>query len=819
MTPGNVPYPLLNNNPAPGGPGAPPYWARADKDGLGTAMSSSSLIWYTMAGGVITELYYPTVDTPQVRDIQFIVTDKDGTFFHDPKVDYTHACKPIIPSALGYSLTNTAKTKPYSLVHDVISEPGAACLLIRTKIQGDAALVPTLRVFLLLAPHMEGAGANNSGFVAATRQGNVLTAHRGNTWLAAGADCGFTSTGCGYVGVNDGWQDIIGNRRIPIWNYDSVFNGNIALTAEIDLAGATEFVVAVAFGEGDDATPNGAITALSEALSNPFEAPAGSPPTTYSHLSAFEKGWTDKGAAAFVPAPNATFDNARLYNVSRNVLLAHEDKTYNGALVASMSIPWGDANGDSDDGGYHLVWPRDMSQSATALLSTGETDLPLRGLMFLAATQKPDGSWFQNFYISGKGHWTGLQLDEFSFPIVLAYRLSLAGALQAFDPRSMVLAAAGALIQHGPATPEERWEENSGYSPSTLASNIAGLVCAAFFANQKAADAPTAQFLLEYSDFLESHLEAWTVTTKGELLPGVPRHYIRILPTSDPTAPEDPDTALLRIANRAGSPVFPARNIVDAGFLELVRYGIRAPGDPLIEDSLRVIDASLKDNLPNGPCWRRYTQDGYGQNDNGDPFLSTGVGRPWPLLTGERAHYELAAGRDPSPYVQAMERFAGERCLLAEQLWNAPNLSTPLINLVPGGPTGSSMPLAWAHAEYLKLVRSISDKRVYDLIQIVADRYLVGHAPSPLEIWNYNRQIPAIPRGKTLRLQFPRPFRLHASTDGWATTQDIESKQTAVKISFADIVTTAATPGPLKFTFYWYDTNQWEGRDYQVNLT
>jgi glucoamylase len=814
MDPNNVPEPLSRANPAPGGPGAQPFWARADKDGVGTAMSWSSQVWYTMAQGVITEIYFPDVDTPQVRDLQFLVTD-GATFFHDPKLDYRHDCEPIHADTLGYRLTNTAIGQPYKIIHEVISEQGASTILIRTKLEGDARLLPKLRVYALLAPHIEGAGAENSGFVARTRAGNALTAHRKNTWLAMGADRGFKATSCGYVGVNDGWQDIIGHRRLPQWNYDCVFNGNIALMGEIDLNGGTEFILALAFSPGDDDTPNASLTALFEALSSPFEAPAGS----YSHLSAFSQGWQEaKSTWHFQPAAQATSDGARLFKMSCNVLLAHEDKRFNGALVASMSIPWGEANGDSD-GGYHLVWPRDMSQSATALLAAGETSLPLRGLLFLAATQKLDGGWSQNFYISGKGHWVGTQLDEYSFPILLAYRLRIEKALQFFDPRSMVLAAARALIARGPWSPMERWEENAGYSASTLASNIAALVCAADFARQKSEDQATADFLLDYADFLESHLEQWLVTSKGDLLPGTRRHYIRLLPIEDPTAPEpNPDSAIIYLKNLGDQNAYPARNVVDAGFLELVRYGIRAPGDQLMEDSLRVVDASIKDDFPGGPSWRRYTYDGYGQTDSGGPFLYSGVGRPWPLLTGERGHYEFAAGRDASMYVRAMEAFAGSRCLLPEQLWNAPDLNTPAINLVYGGPTGSSMPLAWAHAEYIKLVRSISDGQVFDRVQIVADRYLKQHKASPLEIWNWNRQIPAIARAKTLRIQSVAKFDLRWSGDGWTTVHDTNATATAVGIYYADIATDQHTTGPINFTFYWPDAQHWEGRNYEVNL-
>lgn len=815
---------LLTDNPAPGGPGPAAVWTLGYKDGVGTARSLSSQVWYTVADGVITEVYYPDVDTPDVKDLQLIITD-GATFFHDARKDFTHVCEVLDPDALALRMTNTAIGQPYQVVQDVIAEPSSACLLIRTRLQptagGTAAFVNGLRVYVLLAPHLEGFGADNSGYVARTAAGDKLVAHRGNTWLALNASCGLGMTNCGFSGINDGWQDIIGNRRLPIWNFNCAENGNIALTAEINRAGSAEFVLALAFGQGDSSTPNGALAALAEALSYPFEAPAGQ----YSHMSAFLEGWKRVNETRFVPKPNTTFDQNRLFNQSRNVLLTHEDKTYYGALVASLSIPWGDSAGDSD-GGYHLCWPRDMSQSATALLATGEIDLPLRGLMYLAVSQSPDGSFHQKFFIDGKpAPGDAQQLDEYSFPIILAYRLSLAGALQGFDARPMVLQAAGAIIANGPMTGEERWEENEGYSPSTLATNIAALVCASVFAGQEAADQPTAQFLLEYADFLESHVEPWTVTTQGTLLAGVTRHYIRLLPTAvkggswDPTLPEDPNNATIFVANTGGQ-AFPAKEIVDAGFLELVRYGIRKAGDPLFEDSLKVVDAVLKDTLPGGPCWRRYNHDGYGQRNDGSDFdfeTSQGVGRPWPLLMGERAHYDLACGRDVSAYLKAFEAFAGQHGLIAEQLWNAPDI--PSANLKFGGPTGSAVPLAWAHAEYIRLVRSASDGKVFDLVPAVANRYLSPHAASPLEVWNFSRQLQSMPKGKKLRIPLSTPFRLRWSTDGWATFTDTMATATSVGINYVDISTDQTTRGPLAFTFFWPTAGHWEGTNFQVNLT
>ncbi|WP_294533752.1 glycoside hydrolase family 15 protein [uncultured Rhodoblastus sp.] len=806
---------LLSKNPATGGPGIEPRWAQGDKDGIGTAFSDSSPLWFTIAAGVVTEVYYPTVDTPQIRDLQLLVTDGES-FFHDGRRDFKHEVKLLHVEAQAYELTNTAIGQPYKIIQTIIANPKAPCLLIHSRIEADPAFLAKLRVFVLLSPHVQGRGGENHGYVAKTPRREFLVANRAGRWLALGADSAFLTRSCGFVGVNDGWTDIVGARRAPKFDFDCATNGNIALTGEIDLSKGPTFLLGLAFGEGDDSNPHNALVLLTQTLSFPFDGPQG-------HLAEFVQSWKTSAAAVYMPKPNITSDNDVLFGLSRNVLLVHEDKISSGALVASMSLPWGQYNGDQD-GGYHLVWPRDMCQSATALLAAGMTHLPLRGLIYLAESQLPGGGFDQNFFINGERHWAGHQLDEYSFPIILAYRLKLAGALHRFDPTPMVLKAAGALIADGPMTQQERWEENEGYSPSTLAANIAALVCAASFADSAADNHATAQFLLEYADWLETKLEAWTVTTAGTLHPQVKTHYIRILPTQvkgdgpkNPSLPEDPNTAVVTIANRNNLHA-PAREIVDAGFLELVRYGIRPATDPIIVDSLKVVDLSLKDDLPDGPCWRRYTQDGYGETDEGAPFLYAGVGRPWPLLAGERAHYELAAGKDVRPFIKSMENFAGKGGLLPEQIWNRP--FTPAgTHLVLGGPTGSAMPLCWAHAEYVKLVRSASDGKVFDLIDIVADRYLAPHPASKLEVWNFDRQFKSIPRGKTIRIPLNKPFRLRWTHDRWATFADTVSTGTLVDISYVDIPTDQAGSSEVIFTFFWTDYGTWQGQNFEIAIS
>lgn len=433
-------------------------------------------------------------------------------------------------------------------------------------------------------------------------------------------------------------------------------------------------------------------------------------------------------------------------------------------------------------------------------------------------SQQDDGGFPQNFWINGEPYWRGIQLDEVAFPILLAWRLRQQNALQGFDPYPMVVPAASYLIRKGPATQQERWEEASGYSLSTLALNIAALICAAEFARGRG-DEDTARFLEEYADFLECHIEAWTVTTQGTLVPEIGRHYIRIHPTDvrDPSPDEDPNRGMLAITNRPpGSQwAFPAKEIVDAGFLELVRYGIRRPDDPLIVDSLRVVDAVLRVETPYGPCWRRYNHDGYGQRDDGGPYIGWGRGRAWPLLTGERGHYELAAGRDPAPFIRAMEGFASKGGLLPEQAWDEPD--RPDVHMYLGRPTGSAMPLMWAHAEYVKLLRSVVDGQVFDLIPEVARRYLGDRDECRLlDVWKFNRQVARVQRGYTLRIQAPARFRLRSSRDDWQTVEDTVASPTALGIHFVDIPITAAQQAPIRFTFFWTAEARWEGRDYAV---
>jgi glucoamylase len=794
---------IPNQTKAFGWPGIEPRWTHGGKDGLGTAYAASSRLWFTLWNGIVTEVYYPTVDRPQLRDLQYLITD-GKSFFHDEKRDLKSKLECLPDHGLGYRCTNSDPAGHYAVVKEIIADPHMACVLQRTQLTGDESFLSKLRLYALCAPHLEVGGWGNNGYVAQVAGRTVLIAGKKGIWLALAATIPFSRVSCGYVGRSDGWTDLSGNFQMD-WAFDHAPDGNIALTGELDLGDAREFTLGLAFGN----SRHHAISTLLQSLSTPFTE----------HAKRYVEQWA-RSSANILPLEKASGDGGNLYRTGFNLLRAHEDKSYPGAFIASLAIPWGEAAGDEDQGGYHLVWTRDMVNSAGAMLAAGDRNTPLRALIYLNVSQQEDGGFAQNFWIDGHPYWRGVQLDEVAFPILLAWRLRCENALQDFDPYPMVLRAAAYLVRHGPVTPQERWEEVSGYSPSTLASNIAALICAACFARERG-DAAAAKYLEEYADFLECHIERWTVTTEGTLLPGVARHYIRILPESadNPHPEEDPNLGNISIANLApGAPnVFSAKEVVDAGFLELVRHGIRSASDPIIVDSLKVVDAVLKVETPSGPCWRRYNHDGYGQRQDGGPFVGWGQGRAWPLLTGERGHYELAAGHDTKPFVRAMETLASATGLLPEQVWDSPDLQQAYMYC--GRPTGSAMPLMWAHAEYIKLLRSVRDGKVSDLIAEVAERYCGERRDRQLfEVWKFTRQVRKVKRGYALRIQAQASFRLRWSGDEWHTAQDTPSTGTKLEVEFVDIPIPTAQQAPIRFTFFWPASNSWEGRDYLVSI-
>jgi glucoamylase len=317
---------------------------------------------------------------------------------------------------------------------------------------------------------------------------------------------------------------------------------------------------------------------------------------------------------------------------------------------------------------------------------------------------------------------------------------------------------------------------------------------------------------------LSAHLEEWTVTTQGDLVEGFPRHYLRINPT-DPQAPDphaDPNTTMLEIANGGG--LHPSRNVVGGDFLHLVRFGIRSASDRIVRDSIEVIDRVIKRDLPQGPAWYRYNHDGYGQKDDGSAFDGTGVGRCWPILTGERGHYELAAGRDPMPFIKSLEHFANEGGMITEQVWDANDL--PNARMKRGAPTGAAMPLCWSHAEYISLVRSRHDGVCFDRVEPAFQRYVAKPVGSDHEIWSLRHPLRRIARGKILRIILAAQAIIVWSRDDWAHTHRSKMRhQRELDLWFADLPTDEWAAGSMfTFTCHWEDEQRWAGQNWQVSV-
>src|SRR6058998_2761438 len=786
------------NTVAFGAPGIEPRWTSSAKEGVGTAYHTSCRVWFTLSHGILNEIYYPHVDQPNTRDFQFLISDGE-TFCHEEKRDLHHVVEYPERDCLLYRLTNSEPNGRYRLIKHVLTDPHRSVLLVHTKLEVlDESLRGKLRLYALLAPH----GAGNSGRCSEIGASTLMHAEREGVHLVTGCSSGFTRRSVGYVGASDGWRDLTGNFKMD-WAFRKAETGNIALTGEIDLPDIGEFTIAVACGGSYPSTA----AKLLQSLAEPFE----------SHRERYVRQWQRAVVNPQFDFSNDTSDQGGMYRLSRCVLLAHEDKVFQGALVASLSIPWGETKGDNDLGGYHLVWTRDLVQSATAILATGQTSTPLRALIWLAAIQRPDGSFPQNSWIDGAAYWSGLQLDQIAAPILLAWRLHKRDALDLFNPRVMIVRAAAHLILQGPVTSQDRWEENAGYSPSTLATVIAALVCAAEWATEYGETA-SADFVFAYADWLAAHVEEWTVTTQGELVEGFPRHYIRINST-DPEAPDphaDPNTTMIQLANGGG--LHPARNVVGGDFLHLVRFGIRDANDPIVRDSIEVIDRVLKHDLPQGPGWRRYNHDGYGQKDDGSAFGGTGVGRCWPILTGERGHYELAAGRDPKPFIATIEDFSNQGGMLTEQVWDGPDL--PDHHMKRGCPTGAAMPLCWSHAEYVALVRSRHDGVCFDRVESAFRRYVLNPSPSRYEIWSLRYPVQRVYRGKILRMVLAAPATIVWSTNDWASTERLDAThESELSLWYADFPTAEWPQGTVfAFTVFWKPDQRWEDRNWQVNI-
>jgi glucoamylase len=789
---------------APGWPGIPARWTSSAKAGVGTALSPLSRVWFTISHGILNEVYYPRVDRACTRDMGLIVTDGAG-FFSEEKRSATHEVSGLADGVPGYRVVGRCQEGRYRLEKEIVTDPLRDVVLQRTRFTPLAGQTGDYHLYVLLASHLANYGSGNTAWTGDYKGMPMLFAEREGNALALACSTPWIRTSVGFAGFSDGWQDLRRHGRMQ-WTFERAENGNVALTGEVDLAAAAgDFVVALAFGANAAEAGHRALAALQERFED----------TRQAYLREWQE-WQSGFVA--VPADPVGRD---LYRVSASVLRTHEAPNFPGALIASLSVPWGFSKGDDDLGGYHLVWPRDMVESAGALLAAGALADARRAVHYLATTQEADGHWSQNMWLDGTPYWPGIQMDETAFPILLVDLARREGALDDDEVRRlwpMVRRAAGFLACNGPVTPQDRWEEDPGYSPFTLAVEVAALLAAADLADSQG-HGLGASVLRDTADAWNESIERWTYVTGTELAGrvGVDGYYVRIAPPERSDA-SSPALGFVPIKNRPpAQSQAPAAQIVSPDALALVRLGLRSPHDPRIVDTVRVIDALLKVDTPSGPAWHRYNDDGYGEHEDGSPFDGTGRGRAWPLLTGERAHFELAAGRPEVArrLLHALETFANEGGMLPEQVWDAPDI--PDRELSFGRPSGSAMPLVWAHAEYIKLRRSLRDGRVFDTPPQPVERYLARGAGSRRVIWSFQQKVRALAAGKALRLATRARATVRWTTDGWRTFRDTELADSELGLFLADLPTSQLPAGAsVVFTFFWPEAGRWENQDFQV---
>lgn len=747
---------------------APTTWAYSAKTGVGAAYEAYvdgaykaggktgavSKVWFSIADGVLTETMYGLIHEAQIKQMRIAVETATGLAIEGAettsKTEYLHVDAAGRPLSPAYKVTTSDRQGRFVIEKRIFTDPDRNALFVRVTVTAlKGAVTPTL----LLEPHMANTGGGDIGAASTS----ALTASEGKAFLSLKASKPFAKASASVLKDSDALAALKASTTSA--------KGAIVLAGQLPKVAKSEtFDVVIGFGADAKAADQAAAATLKTGYAEVLARYNGEGPRV---------GWEDY-LASLNELPRlreASEDGGKLLQASALMLKVQEDRTYAGALIASLSNPWGDTvDATKSSTGYKAVWPRDFYQCAMALAALGDKETPLAAFHYLPTVQvgpktpgnKGDGGWFlQKSHVDGTPEWVGVQLDQTAMPIMLGWKLWKLGWLPDAELKTfygkMLKPAADFLVKGGkvnldwntatvtpPFTQQERWEEQGGYSPSTTAAVIAGLVVAGDIADA-AGDTGAAELYRKTADDYAGKLEARMVTTKGTFGDG--HYYLRLNSDQDPNNKSP-------VEERNGQAPVAEDRMLDAGFLELVRYGVRRADDPAIVASLPELDdESLEDlyrvrysfKFPgvegSFPGWRRYGVDGYGEdtktgaNYGADNQMRPGQrGRVWPIFTGERGHYELAlaglAGK-PSPaavksiretYVKAMELFANDGLMIPEQVWDGVGADSPH-SYVRGEGTDSATPLAWSHAEYIKLLRSVSDGQVWDNYAPVKARY------------------------------------------------------------------------------------------------
>src|SRR5580658_992570 len=685
--------PAFAQGSAPGEPGANATWNESNLQAFADSLGSSSKVWYTLGDGELENVFYPETDTPDTFGLQYIVTD--GSSFTDTETaSTTHAISLVDPTSLVWQQVNTATNGDFTITKTYVADPSRSVVLIETTF--DNLTSTPLQLYADYLPQLNNDGMGNTGGTDAT-SGDLVTSN-GSVSSALASWAGFTLTTTGYVGSSSDGSEHLADSYALSSTYSSASTaGHVVQVAQIPVAasGSTTFTLALAFDSSQPAATSDAAASLAAGFS-PLE-------------SSFEAGWHSWLAGLNGPPASVT-GSAKLeeqYYVSLMELKADEDKTYVGAFIASPTDPWGTSVSANSAGGhgYHVVWTRDEYEMASALLADGDTTDANAALQYIFNyEEESSGAVKQNTFLNGTTVFGSLQMDEVADPIILAYQL---GATSASD-WSYIQRLASYLVANGPYTPQERWEENGGYSPATMASEIAGLLCAAAIAEANGATSDAATYQATALSWA-SEVDSLTYTTTGPY--GNGDYFLRITPDGDPNS-----GASISIANGSGS--HDDRTVVDPSFLELVRLGIKSPAAADITNTLSVVDSELEVQTPEGPIWHRYDFDGYGETASGGDYTGSGVGNVWPVLSGERGEYDVADGNlsGAQSLLATMAGAANSSYQIPEQDWAG---TTGTGGFTFGQPDNSATPLMWSMAQYVRLAIDISAGRDVDTPAVV----------------------------------------------------------------------------------------------------
>ena len=732
--------------PGAGGPGTAAHFDLARKDCVGTAHGGSK-VWFTVAGGVLSDVYEPTIDNTNVESMRFAVTD-GRTFTELQGRDTTYTVR-TDPTGMACTVTTSSRAGRYRLVTTYVTDPRRDAVVVRTKLEARTPLRLYVRLDTSVNGNGGGGTANAGADSGTVRHGvpvvgdeNTATSAANRdyavpTHLALRADRPLPQASVGYAGTaSDGAAMLDADHTLT--PDDSAPDGNVVATAQLPLTHG-ESTFALGFGR----TAGQATHTAGAAAARPFATTAGD----------YANGWRayDRG----LRRPPGAYTNA--YYASANVIKASEDKTFPGAVVASLASPWGQAISAADSSGgkpvyfgsYREVFSRDLYEAFTGFLTDGDLATARATTRFLLERQQlPDGRLPRNSLLNGQvaPDTGGDQLDETAYPVLMAYQAGLGGDAALW--RDHVREAADFLVAHGPSFGVERWEEQSGYSPSPIAAEIAGLVAGGEIADRQG-DEARARLYRATADHFARSVKGWTVTTTG---PYGKRYFLRLAKNGDPDA-----ATTYGLGN--GGPTEDQRRVLDAGFLELTRLGVLAPDDPDVTASLPIVDKVIGHTTPTGRGWYRYgsdttgTEDGYGDCHVADPPSCEPDGRPWPtgnagsghlwpVLSGERAEHDLQVrdGRSAAALLTSMSRYSPTG-LVPEQAWEDPDLpaspygadpANASIGFVNGQAAGSASPLTWAQAQVVRLAVDLGAGRALEQPKAVRDRYT--HAPGTLPL-------------------------------------------------------------------------------------